>query len=193
MRDQVQIARLDRPARRCHAGYARPRFASVRWRTELAWMDRLRFRSMKRTSYFLSCFAATAVLLGAHASVASKRSAPSVRSGAMAELEMQVLLDRVGFSPGEIDGEPGKNAREALAAFRAARGFPAGARGRKSLLLALGAGSIEPIVPHTITAEEAAGPFVASIPQDMTEQSNLAGLYYTSLLEALGEKFHSAP
>jgi len=156
-------------------------------------MVRLRSRCMKRTSYFLSCFAATAVLLGAHASFASERPAPPVRSGAMAELEMQVLLDRVGFSPGEIDGEPGKNAREALAAFRAARGFPAGARGRKSLLLALGAGSIEPIVSHTITAQEAAGPFIASIPQDMTEQSNLAGLYYTSVLEALGEKFHSAP
>jgi lipoprotein-anchoring transpeptidase ErfK/SrfK len=148
---------------------------------------------MKRTNYFLSCFAATALLLGAHASVASKRPAPAARSVGISELEMQVLLDRVGFSPGEIDGEPGKNAREALAAFREARGIPAGARGRNSLLLALGAGSIEPIVPHTITAEEVAGPFIARIPQDMTDQSKLAGLYYTSVLEALGEEFHSAP
>jgi lipoprotein-anchoring transpeptidase ErfK/SrfK len=148
---------------------------------------------MKRTMCVLAYVAATAALVGAHGSIASSRPTPAVRPGGISELEMQVLLDRVGFSPGEIDGEPGKNAREALAAFREARAIPGGAAGLKSLRLALGAGSIEPIVPHTITAEEAAGPFIAHIPADMTDQSKLAGLYYTSVLEELGEEFHSAP
>src|SRR5205807_1842329 len=80
-----------------------------------------------------------------------------------------------------------------LAAFEAAQGLAPGTRGRKALLAALGAERAEPLVSYTITAEDAAGPFAATIPADMTEQSKLPGLYYRSVLEGLGEKFHSAP
>ena len=148
---------------------------------------------MKRTFNFLTWFAATVILLGANTANAAARQTPAAGSAGISELEMQVLLDRVGFSSGEIDGERGKNASNALAAFREARGIATGKRGDKALLLALGAGSVEPIVPHTITALEAAGPFSASIPQNMTDQSKLPGLYYTSILEELAEEFHSAP
>jgi lipoprotein-anchoring transpeptidase ErfK/SrfK len=147
---------------------------------------------MKWTFNFPSCFAAAVILIGPH-TVNAESQTPAVGSAGISELEMQVLLDRAGFSPGEIDGERGKNARTALAAFREARGIATGRRGNKSLLLALGAGSTQPIVPHTITAREADGPFSVSIPQDMTEQSKLPGLYYTSILEELAEEFHSAP
>jgi lipoprotein-anchoring transpeptidase ErfK/SrfK len=61
------------------------------------------------------------------------------------------------------------------------------------LLKALGAAAVEPVVSYTITGEDAAGPFAETIPQDMTEKSKLPGLYYTSVLEGLGEKFHSSP
>jgi lipoprotein-anchoring transpeptidase ErfK/SrfK len=139
----------------------------------------------------LSCFAASAaILLGTATSIAAQRPARSVGP---TELEMQVLLDRAGFSPGEIDGAGGRNSRKALAAFEAARGLGPGARSRKALLDALGAGAVEPIVSYTITAEDAAGPFAETIPADMTEKSKLPSLHYTSVLEALGEKFHSAP
>ena len=56
----------------------------------------------------------------------------------------------------------------------------------------LGPGTVKPIVSYTITATDAAGPFNKTIPEDATEQSKLPGLYYTSVLEELGGKFHSA-
>ena len=48
-------------------------------------------------------------------------------------------------------------------------------------------------VNYTITAEDAAGPYLPAIPGDMAEKAKLERLGYTSILEMLGEKFHAAP
>jgi lipoprotein-anchoring transpeptidase ErfK/SrfK len=97
-------------------------------------------------------------------------------------LALQVALDRAGFSPGEIDAAPGTNTDRAMAAFKAAKGTTA-----------LGDVYGNPVATYMIGAEDVAGPLVERIPEDMMEKSKLSSLGYTSVLELLGERFHSSP
>lgn len=136
----------------------------------------------------------SALILSAVLSVMGGQRKPEGKAlGTAVELEIQVLLDRSGFSPGEIDGKSGRNSQRALAAFAKAHRIAGGSRGRAALLKKLGVGATSPVVTYTITAEDTAGPFAEAIPEDMTERAKLPGLYYTSVLEEVSEKFHSSP
>jgi lipoprotein-anchoring transpeptidase ErfK/SrfK len=126
-----------------------------------------------------------AFLAQAATSPKSAASAPQVQLPAEQTLEgvdalqLQVMLDRAGFSPGAIDGKMGTNTRKALALFKSS-------------------GQLQPVaVPSTttyrITAQDVAGPFVERLPDDMMESAKLPSLGYTSVVEELAERFHTTP
>jgi lipoprotein-anchoring transpeptidase ErfK/SrfK len=105
----------------------------------------------------------------------------------------QVLLDRQGFSPGQIDGRRGANLTHALAALQSARGLPSSGRPDCATWRALGVEGAEPaITTYTVTSDDLKGPF-EKIPKGPEEQATLAALGYESVLEELSERFHASP
>ncbi|HEX8384914.1 MAG TPA: L,D-transpeptidase family protein [Rubricoccaceae bacterium] len=110
-------------------------------------------------------------------------------------VKVQTLLDRAGFSVGEIDGRWGDNTELALVWFQQAAGLPAtGLVDAPTLRALVGrAGANGPLVVETALDEAAVrGPF-ERLPTDIYERAELERQGFESLAEALGERFHVAP
>ncbi len=119
------------------------------------------------------------------------RSAPVFDAETLA---LQVALDRMGFSSGEIDGRPGPNQKRALAAFQRANNLPVSddLSAVRATLDEMMAG-VTPLIEYVLTPEDVAGPFTPGIPADLMAQASFAALGYASTLEAIGERVHASP
>jgi lipoprotein-anchoring transpeptidase ErfK/SrfK len=119
---------------------------------------------------------------------------PNLADGAKGQgvVRAQILLDRAHFSCGEIDGRFGRNLKKTIAAFQAERRLPVTGALDAATWAAINADTAPALTDYTITAEDLKGPFVP-IPADMKRKSELPYLGYSSVLEEIGEKFHSSP
>lgn len=102
-------------------------------------------------------------------------------------ISLQVSLDRLGFSPGCIDGRLGGQTRTALLAWQEANGLPAQAEADARYMPVL----LPDEFLYTnvvVTAEDLAqlGPF----PQDWLERSKLPAMQCETVMELLAERFH---
>ena len=123
------------------------------------------------------------------------------QSGPVA-LQLQILLDRAGFSPGIVDGAWGSNAAKAVTFF-ATPGDSARFKGdsppkvasideRTYERLRVAAGSRPLVRWYSVSSDDLKGPFT-TIPESVYNQAKLSCLCYSSAAEALAEKFHTSP
>jgi lipoprotein-anchoring transpeptidase ErfK/SrfK len=116
---------------------------------------------------------------------------PSITFGARDDVAaLQILLDRKGASPGVIDGHFGSNVDKALAAYREITGENLHSTDTEKIKAALAASGGDAFAKYTITPQDAAGPYVASVPADYGEKAKLDRLSFTSVPEMLAERFH---
>jgi len=107
-----------------------------------------------------------------------------------AGVRLQVLLDRAHFSPGEIDGKFGENARKALRAYADAQHLPSSDDVTDELWKKLATDNRPVTMSYTIEQKDVAGPFLRKLPAKMEDMKRIPRLAYTSPREDLAEKFH---
>ncbi len=104
--------------------------------------------------------------------------------------KIQVLLDRLGATPGVIDGRMGDNVNKAISAYRDLTGETLRTYDTAYIDAKLAETGGEAFTTYEITPVDVAGPFVASIPSDYGEKAQLERMSFTSVAEMLAERFH---
>jgi lipoprotein-anchoring transpeptidase ErfK/SrfK len=109
-------------------------------------------------------------------------------------LAYQVLLDKRGYSPGQIDGRAGDNLSRAIRAFQEQSQLPAtGSPDCDTWTVLAGGGAPDVTTQYEIAHADVDAPLTPRIPGDLVAQSKLPSLQYTSVEERLAEKFHASP
>ena len=134
----------------------------------------------------------------AQAPQAARDAKPSPTKAASGQIDrnvlhVQVILDKLGFGPGVLDGRGGQSLVAALKGFQESRGLPVTGEADQATLRALYPyRAVRPTVTLTLNDRVLAGPYV-TLPKDYEEQAKLPALGYARPLEKLAEMFHTTP
>ena len=104
-------------------------------------------------------------------------------------LQLQVGLDRLGMSPGCIDGKFGPQTHEALRAWQRQQGLDDRGVWDKTVSNRFG-GMADYLTTHVVTTNDLAG--LAPVPKSWLERSAVPAMGYETLREKLAETFHAA-
>jgi lipoprotein-anchoring transpeptidase ErfK/SrfK len=144
----------------------------------------------KATSKIVGAFGALLLSSTSHAAV----SAPEKPAFDRSILHIQVILDKLGFAPGVLDGMGGKSLVAALKGFQTANNLTVtGIADAETLKALYPYRNWRPTVSLPLSADVLAGPFVNPLPKDPLEQAKLPALAYRNAVEALAERFHTTP
>lgn len=106
-------------------------------------------------------------------------------------MQAQVVLDRLGFTPGVVDGKEGLSTRNAVTGFQEASGLTVSGTLDDPTVKALARWNNIPATRViTIPAAFAAGPF-SPLPEEPEGQAKLRAMGYETLEEKLAERFHT--
>ena len=101
-------------------------------------------------------------------------------------VQLQIFLDNCDFGPGKIDGRMGEFFRKALISYKHAHALPKTGAVDSWLLDQV------PVVYTTYTIKGDDLAYIGDLPTEHAEQAKLKFQPYTSLLEFVAERFHSA-
>ena len=152
---------------------------------------------MLKTFTGLACLALAPV--GLMSATAAGTNAPQANPSTPTRLDLsilhaQVILDHLGFSPGVLDGREGKSLAAALNGFQEVQGLPkTGKLDQKTLQALYPHRAFRPTQRVTLNDDILAGPYTNPLPKDPALQSKLPALGYKTVMEKLGEMFHTTP
>lgn len=123
----------------------------------------------------------------------SRDAEAAADDGTRPEMQLQVVLDRLGFSPGVVDGKMGLSTANALKGFQEAKGLKITGEWDTETKAALGEWQKIPATRMVkVPAGFTDGTF-AALPEKASEQAKLTSMGYETVLEKLAERFHTTP
>lgn len=108
-------------------------------------------------------------------------------------MQAQVVLERLGFGPGVIDGRAGASLANALSGFQEARDLPVTGELDEATRQALSRWSNIPATRVVTIPQSWANMIFTPVPDQAPEQAELSQLGYESMAEKLAERFHTTP
>lgn len=106
-------------------------------------------------------------------------------------MQAQVVMDRLGFTPGVVDGKMGMSTENALRGFQESRGLPVTGELDEATQQALAEWKHIPATRVVTISEDFANEQFVTIPKDRKDQAKLDRMGYSSLAEKIAERFHT--